>query len=107
MAKARHLLALDPVKGEGVGNANGNSGHGLFIMSEICKKLNGSFTLLSKNDCIRNFPHTKQQLKTYLKGTVLSIRINTEYINEYKSYQEIIKTACKRGREAAQSIKNI
>ena len=82
---------------------HGNSGYGLFNISEICKLTGGSMTLLSNENCIRVFPNDIAMNPTSFHGTVLGIRINTESVD---SYQKLINQACKQGEEKARTIKN-
>lgn len=92
-----------PEIGHKASTPNGNSGYGLFIISEICRLSGGYMTLLSNDDCFRIFPNSTSMIRTNFNGTALGIRINTEKIH---SYQEIIDRARKQGEETAKTIKN-
>lgn len=95
--------SFNPGRSNASSNPNGNSGYGLFIISEICRLSNGCMTLLSNEDCFRVFPNHASMVKTNFRGTALGIRIFTEQIH---SYQEIIDKARKQGEETAKTIKN-
>lgn len=95
--------SFNPGRSNASSNPNGNSGYGLFIISEICRLSNGFMTLLSNEDCFHVFPNHASMVKTNFRGTALGIRIFTEQIH---SYQEIIDKARKQGEETAKTIKN-
>lgn len=82
---------------------NGNSGYGLFVISEICKLTNGNMTLLSNDNCIRVFQNNISTYETSFRGTALGIRINTDGMD---NYQKLINIARKQGEEKARTIKN-
>ena len=95
--------SFSPEQASKSGNQNGNSGYGLFNISEICKLTNGNMTLLSNDNCIRVFRNNISASNTSFHGTALGIRINTEGIDNYK---KLIDMACRQGEETAKSIKN-
>ena len=95
--------SFNPGKSNKAYNPSGNSGYGLFIVSEICRLSSGCMTLLSNEDSFHVFPNHSSMIKTNFRGTALGIKIETERIH---SYQEIIDRARKQGEETAKTIKN-
>lgn len=81
-----------------------NSGFGLYMVSEICKELQGSFVLVSGSKYIKINQDGKMKLgDTLLKGTAVKITISTNKILESK---QIIRKIAKQGEEQAKLIRN-
>ena len=95
--------SFDPARGNKADNPNGNSGYGLFIISEICKLTNGRMTLLSNDNCLRIFPNSISMQGTNFHGTAIGIRINTDGIH---GYQQLIDKARRQGEKTAKNIKH-
>lgn len=80
-----------------------NSGFGLFMVSEICKHLNGSFCLVSYDNYILIDNHGIKTGSTYFKGTAIRIRVPC---NKIKNAQNIISMIASEGEEQSKSIRN-
>jgi hypothetical protein len=81
-----------------------NSGFGLYMVSEICKELQGSFVLASGNKYIKINQDGEMKLgETLFKGTAVKVTISTNKI--LKSRQMISKIAM-QGEQQAKLIRN-
>jgi len=81
-----------------------NSGFGLYMVSEICKELQGSFCLASGTKFINIYSdETKNIGDTFLKGTAIKMTIST---NCLKNSQDIIKKISNQGEIQARTIRN-
>lgn len=60
-----------------------NSGFGLYVLSEICQRLSGSFCIVSGGNYLIKEQGIKRTGKTALKGTAVRIKIAT---SEFKSF---------------------
>ena len=95
--------SFDPARGQKEQGVWANSGYGLYMISEICKFMDGWFTFVSGNKCIRVYPDNLCVYQANFRGTALGIRLKPSKIIEFQS---IIDTARKRGEETAKDIKN-
>jgi len=76
-----------------------NSGFGLFMVSQLCKELDGSFLIASGESAIRINNDVKlAHYPTNFKGTAIQIRIRPSMIN---NYEVIAKKILKRGEQLA------
>lgn len=96
-------VSFDPARGEKGDNPNGNSGYGLYIISEICRMTNGRFTLLSETDCLEVCKDLLQKSPTCFHGTATAAYILTDGIH---THQELIDAARKKGEQTARTIRN-
>lgn len=80
-----------------------NSGFGLFMVSEICKLLNGSFCIISYDNYINVDNEGVTFGDTFYKGTAIRIRIS---INNINNARNIISTVLKKGQIEAKNIRN-
>lgn len=80
-----------------------NSGFGLFMVSEICKHLNGSFCLISYDNYILIDNYGVNTGNTYFKGTAIQIKVPCDKITNAKN---IISMIASRGEEESKSIRN-
>lgn len=86
-----------------------NSGYGLYMASNICTALQGSFLIASGNTAICNrYDRTSKNIETEkydtrMSGTAIKMTISTERIQEYEAIQ---KEFVKRGEELARKMKN-
>ena len=74
-----------------------NSGFGLFVASQICDELNGSFTIISGDTAIKRHNGSVSIKKTYHKGSVISMSIDTSKIFDYT---ELLRTIVSKGENA-------
>lgn len=95
--------AFNPASGKKSNNVWSNSGYGLYIISEICRKTNGWFTFVSGDECIRVYPDETKKYETKFNGTALGIKIN---ISNLSTYQSIIDSIRKEGEIKAKNIKH-
>lgn len=80
-----------------------NSGFGLYMASEICKKMNGSFCLISYGNYVLIDNTNSKYDKTYYNGTAVRIRISTDKI---LNAHEVINQIALQGEREAHKIKN-
>lgn len=81
-----------------------NSGFGLYMVSEICKELQGSFCLASGEKYINIHSDGKINLgDTAFKGTAVKITISTK---DLKRSQDIINKISRQGEAQARTIRN-
>ncbi len=74
-----------------------NSGFGLFVASQICDELNGSFTIISGDTAIKRHNGSVSIKKTFHKGSAISMSIDTSKVFDYKKLLDNIVT---RGENA-------
>ena len=81
-----------------------NSGFGLYMVSEICKELNGSFCLVSGDRYMWLQNGGESHLgETSFHGTAVKITISTDQL---RNSQEIISRIAKQGERQAKTIRN-
>lgn len=80
-----------------------NSGFGLYMVSQICKKLNGNFALISYDDFIHLSNHGPRKGKTSFHGTAIGIRVPSKRVHDAES---IIREINKKGEAEARTIRN-
>ena len=80
-----------------------NSGFGLYMVSEICKHLNGSFCIISYGNYILIDNHGVKVGETSFHGTAIRMRVPSKRINDA---QEIISTIARKGESEAKTIRN-
>ncbi len=81
-----------------------NSGYGLYMASELCANLGGSFIIASGNSALKRYKYYDRQkaqnIPTFFNGTVVQLRISTSEIANY----ELVKTEIlKDGEKIVQS----
>lgn len=96
-------VAFNPAVGQRSNDTWANSGYGLYMISEICRKTGGWFTFVSGEECLRAYPNNTSICKTHFKGTALGIRIGTANIT---NYQSLIDAVRKDGETKAKDIKH-
>ncbi len=80
-----------------------NSGFGLYMVSEICRHLNGSFCIISYGNYMLIDNHGIKAGETSFKGTAIRIRVPSKKI---ASAQNIISEIASRGETEARTIRN-
>lgn len=80
-----------------------NSGFGLYMVSEICKHLNGSFCIISYGDYMLIDNHGAKFGETNFRGTAIRIKVPTQKIS---SAQNIISQIATQGEVEAKTIRN-
>lgn len=80
-----------------------NSGFGLYMVSQICQKLNGSFCIISYGDALLIDNHGVAEKRTSFHGTAIRIRVPT---NNISAAQAIIDEIAAQGEVEARTIKN-
>ncbi len=81
-----------------------NSGFGLYMVSEICKKLEGSFCIASGGRYLWIHHRGKIQTgETCFSGTAIKLSISTHQLS---NSQEIINCIAKQGEAQAKTIRN-
>lgn len=80
-----------------------NSGFGLYMVQNICKKLNGSFCLISGEDAVLVDNHGIKYKKALYSGTAIRIRVPTDHIS---NAQAIIDEIAGQGEKEASMIRN-
>lgn len=102
--KAGISQAFQPSRMNKADDAWSNSGFGLYMVSQICKELDGSFCLASGNKYVKLDSDRGIEVKdTFLCGTAAKITISTSYINKAT---EIIKRVSAQGEHEARTIRN-
>jgi len=84
-------------------NSWSNSGFGLFMASEICRKLDGCFWLISGNKAMKVDSTGTHMYDTEFNGTAVSFDIKSTKI---KNVQTLITDTAKKGEEIAKGIRN-
>ena len=79
-----------------------NSGFGLYMVSEICKKLNGSFCIISDENYLLVDNQGTETGKTSFSGTAIRICISSK---EISNAQKIISEICSQGENEAKTIR--
>ncbi len=79
-----------------------NSGFGLYMVSQICKSLNGNFALISNGDFLHSNNHRISMGRTSFHGTAIRIRIPSQNVSDAKL---LISDICKRGESEARLIR--
>lgn len=80
-----------------------NSGFGLYMVSEICRYLNGSFCIISYGNYMLIDNHGVKIGKTSFDGTAIRIRVPSKKIS---NAQAIISQIASQGEAEARMIKN-
>jgi len=102
--KAGISQAFQPEKVNKSDDPWANSGFGLYMASEICKELGGSFCLATGNKYINIHSDGKTRIgDTDFRGTAVKIAIST---SEISNSQAIISKIAKHGEEQAKTIRN-
>lgn len=102
--KAGISQAFQPSKSNSSNHPWANSGFGLYMVSEICKELQGSFCLASGEKFI-NISHSGKHIigDTSFRGTAVKISISTQNLGRS---QDIIKRISSQGEAEAKTIRN-
>jgi len=102
--KAGISQATNPSRGNKQNDEWANSGYGLYMVSEICKELQGEFCVASGNSFlyIKRNGEIKSG-KTHFNGTAINISISTNNLSDSKN---IISKIAKKGEIEASTIKN-
>lgn len=101
--KAGISQAFDPRRGNRSHDEWANSGYGLYMVSEICKELNGTFCIASGEKYIRVENNTVAFGSTHFEGTAVKMTFST---NRLTSSHEIIQHIASRGEQEARTIRN-
>ena len=101
--KAGISEAFRPSSKQRSNDAWANSGFGLYMVSEICKLLNGSFCLISYNNFLLIDNHGVKAGETSFHGTAIRMRVPSKKIS---SAQDIISTIARNGEAEARTIRN-
>jgi len=102
--KAGISQTFNPDKANSSDDTWSNSGFGLYMVTEICKYLDGSFCLASGNKYLLFNRDIKEYFgDTSFHGTAIKIRISTLKINNSK---ELIEKIAEQGEIQARSIRN-
>ena len=80
-----------------------NSGFGLYMVSSICKYLNGSFCIISYGDYMLIDNHGIKYGETNFKGTAIRMRVPSKKI---LNAQDIIAQIATQGEMEAKTIRN-
>lgn len=102
--KAGISQAFQPMKTNKSDDMWANSGFGLYMVSEICKELEGSFCLATGNKYIYSSNDGGLRIgNTAFQGTAVKITISTSKISNSKA---IIAKIAKQGEVQASTIRN-
>lgn len=102
--KAGISQSFQPAKTSSSDDPWANSGFGLYMASEICKELDGSFCLASGKKFIDiNSDGTTEIGDTFFNGTAIKMTIST---NSLQRSQDIIKKISNQGELQARAIRN-
>ena len=95
--------AFSPEKKNQSNDTWSNSGFGLFMASEICKRLNGEFWITSGEKALRIDSTGATPFDTFFNGTAIGIEFNASNL---RNPQNLITEVAKFGEEMSQSIRN-
>ncbi len=95
--------AFSPDKKNKSNDTWSNSGFGLYMASEICKRLQGEFWITSGEKAIRINNSGTTEFDTFFSGTAIGIKFN---VSNLKNSQSLITEISKHGEEEAKSIRN-
>nr|WP_288294797.1 ATP-binding protein [uncultured Granulicatella sp.] len=101
--KAGISEAFSPSKKQNSKDSWANSGFGLYMVSEICKHLNGSFCLISYGNYLLIDNHGITEGETLFKGTAIRMRVPSKKI---ENAQSIITQISLQGESEAKTIRN-
>lgn len=101
--KAGISESFRPSKKDGGNGEWANSGYGLYMASEICKYLHGSFLLMSYGNYILIEDGKTEIGETSFEGTAIRMFIPTNNINNAK---DIISHIANKGESESKKIKN-
>ncbi|MCD7740811.1 MAG: ATP-binding protein [Ruminococcus sp.] len=102
--KAGISQAFNPARGNKNDDVWSNSGYGLFMVSEICKKLNGSFCIASGNSYLYIYSDGRIKVgDTHIDGTAIKMGFSTQQLHSGK---EIIAEIASLGEAQARTIQN-
>lgn len=101
--KAGISESFRPSKKAGGNGEWANSGYGLYMASEICKYLHGSFLLMSYGNYILIEDDKTKIGETLFEGTAIRMRIPTNNINNAK---DIISHIANKGESESKKIKH-
>lgn len=101
--KAGISQAFSPFHGNKSDDVWANSGFGLYMVSEICKKLQGSFCIASGDSFLKISNSGIIPGETCIKGTAIKITFSTKQLNNSSS---IIREIASNGELEAKTIKN-
>lgn len=101
--KAGISEAFGPSKKQNSRDTWANSGFGLYMVSEICKHLNGSFCLISYGNYLLIDNHGIKEGETLFKGTAIRMRVPSKKI---ENAQSIITQISRQGENEAKTIRN-
>ena len=101
--KAGISEAFEPSKKQKSGDEWANSGFGLYMVSEICRHLNGSFCIISYGNYMLIDNRGVKIGKTSFNGTAIRIRVPSKKIS---NAQAIISQIASQGEAEARTIKN-
>lgn len=80
-----------------------NSGYGLYMVSEICKSLHGSFTLASYGNYILVEQSNVEIGDTFFKGTAIRLSISLDNIMDTN---HLLQCILQKGEQEASTIRN-
>lgn len=101
--KAGISKAFNPRIGNKSYDVWSNSGYGLYMVSEICKELDGSFCISSGNNYLYIANDGTQTGQTNMCGTAVKMTFSTSNLIESK---RIIQKIAGQGEAEAQTVKN-
>lgn len=101
--KAGISESFRPSKKDGGDDKWANSGYGLYMASEICKYLHGSFLLMSYGNYIMVKDNKTDIGETLFEGTAIRMVIPTDNI---KNAKDIIGHIANKGESESKKIKN-
>ena len=104
--KAGISCAFKPDKSGGITPSGlwENSGFGLYMAREICRNLNGTFTIVSGNQYLSILSNGHINTgDTYIQGTAIRMNISTRNLGESK---KLIREIAAQGEEQAKTIRN-
>jgi hypothetical protein len=102
--KAGISQSFIPARGTRSSDIWSNSGYGLYMASEICKELRGSFCIASGKNYVHIGPDgIVSSGEANIQGTAVKLTFSTDYL---KSSREIIQSIASRGEAEARTIRN-
>lgn len=81
-----------------------NSGYGLYVVTELCKKFNGSYVIISKSAIVTQKETSVLENGQEFPGTAIKIKIQVPKNLTKEKFQEKISDIVREGEKLSQSI---
>lgn len=101
--KAGISQAFDPSQKNKSNDQWSNSGYGLYVVSQLCSNLSGSFCIASGEKYVHVGKNGKTRIgDTHIQGTAVKMTIS---VNQLKNAKEVIQKVAMEGQQQAKTIR--